>query len=123
MSPSSEFIALQALQKPKENSVCGDMWLCRRLGIVQVFNSHQYRRGKSKHARLNSFHLYHWEKPSLSARPCDWRDNDSNGYSSDPACGKTGGERWEYIGNIFDILPYELLAIRALTPDGVMKEE
>lgn len=110
--PSQEFLALQALRAPKAHSVAGDMWLCRRLGIVKVFNSHQYRRGNAKSARLNSFHLYHWTKPSLTARPCDWRSNDPSAYSDDPLLVKEH-ERWEYIGNIFEILPYALLANKA----------
>lgn len=84
------------------------MWLCRRLGIVRVFNGH--RRGSKYGTVWNNFHLYHWGKPSIWIRPCDWRDNDPNAGVSDPAIRKPGDEKWEYIGNICDLLPYEALA-------------
>jgi hypothetical protein len=86
------------------------MWLCRRLGIVRVFNGH--KRGSRRGPVNNSFHLYHWSKPSLYSHPCDWRDNDANSGIHDPALGRpgNGGEHWEYIGNIFDVLPYAALA-------------
>ncbi len=86
------------------------MWLCRRLGTVKVFNGH--KRGSRHGTTHNNFHLYHWGKPSLYSRPCDWRDNDPNAPVSDPALGRlgNGGEQWEYIGNIFELLPYAALA-------------
>lgn len=86
------------------------MWLSRRLGIVRVFNGH--KRGSRHGTVYNNFHLYHWGKPSLYLRLCDWRDNDPNAHVSDPALGRpgNGGEAWEYIGNIFDLLPYDVLA-------------
>lgn len=101
--PSPEYRALQALKMPAR-SAPGDMWLCRRLGIVKVFNCH--KRGAKRGTIYNSFHLYHWGKPSLYSRPCDWRDNDGNASSYDPAIGKTNSEQWEYLGNIFQMLPY-----------------
>lgn len=104
MTPSAEYLALQGLRKPPAASVTGDMWLCRRLGIVLVFNAHGRKRGQR--AKLNSFHLYHWGRPSLHARPCDWRDDDANAFSGDPARGERMGEAWEYVGNIFHMLPY-----------------
>lgn len=105
MSP--EFIALQRLNKPVERSVAGDMWLCRRLGIVKVMNAH--KRGTRRGAVHLGFHLYHWGKPSLFSHPCDWRDNDPNASSADPAL-RAYGEQWEYLGNIFEMLPYAALA-------------
>lgn len=104
--PSAEYRALQALKKP-DRSKCGDMWLCRRLGIVKVFTGH--KNGQRRHPRPTSFHLYHWAKPDLTARPCDWRDNDANATSYDPALGQTAGEQYEYLGNIFEMLTYSAL--------------
>lgn len=99
MSP--EAFALLALRRPVEQRP-GDMWLCRRLGTVRVINGH--KRGQSRRKGLSSSHLYHWKRPSLLARPCDWRDGDPNaGRAFDPA---KEGEAWEYVGNIFDALPY-----------------
>lgn len=85
------------------------MWLCRRLGIVRVFNG--YKRGSRRGIVNNSFHLYHWGKPSMYSHPCEWRDNDPNAFVSDPAVvGERADEQWEYVGNLFDLLPYAALA-------------
>lgn len=107
MIPSPEYQALQALNKPAR-SAPGDMWLCRRLGIVRVFNAH--KRGSRQGSFCNNFHLYHWGQRAMWSRPCDWRDNDPNSSVSDPATGRASGiEEWEYLGNMFDMLPYEEL--------------
>lgn len=105
MSPSAEYSALTALERPAESRT-GDMWLCRRLGIVRVMNGH--KRGQAKRGRLNCFHLYHWGAAAMWGNPASWRDNDSNAMGGDPALGCS--ERWEYIGNMFDLLPYAVLA-------------
>ena len=85
------------------------MWLCRKLGIVRVFNSH--KRGSRRGPVNNSFHLFHWGKPAMWSRPAEWRDNDANACLSDPALGYgAGDEKWEYIGNIFDLLTYSALS-------------
>jgi hypothetical protein len=104
--PSAEYLALKALGKPAR-SQAGDMWLCRRLGIIRVFNGH--KRGSRKGTFSNNFHLYHWGKPSLRITPCDWRDDDPQSNLSDPSFHEHG-ERWEYLGNIFDMLPYSSFA-------------
>lgn len=109
MTPSVEYRALLALRKPLHTRP-GDMWLCRRMGIVRVFNAH--KRGSRKGVSHNSFHLYHWQRPSLMARGCDWRDDDPNACVTDPLLSRDG-ERWEYLGNIFDLLPYAMLAREA----------
>lgn len=112
MKPSHEYLALKALVQPKQ-STAGDMWLCRRLGIVRVFNAH--KRGSRKGPVNNSFHLYHWGKPALWSSPPDWRDNDPNSHPDDPATGRAlgyNGEEWQYLGNIFEMLPYEAVAAR-----------
>jgi hypothetical protein len=107
VTPSPEYRALQSLKKPARSEP-GDMWLCRRLGIVKVFNAH--KRGDHPRRRINDFHLYHWGRPSLRSSPCDWRDDDPNASNQDPAGGRCmGTEQWEYIGNIFDLLPYAAL--------------
>jgi hypothetical protein len=103
--PSPEYLALKALNIPTRESV-GDMWLCKRLGIVHVFNGHKTGRGmSSKRAILNGFHLYHWGNPDLTGIVCNWRDCDPNAYASVPA--NDSSEKWEYVGNIFDMIPYE----------------
>jgi hypothetical protein len=107
VTPSPEYLALKALDKPGRSRP-GDMWLCRRLGIVKVMNAH--KRGTRRGDRHNDFHLYHWGKPSLYSHPCDWRDDDPNAYVMDPACDPVKGEPWEYIGNIFDLLPFAALS-------------
>lgn len=109
MIPSAEYLAIKALDTPKR-SACGDMWLCRRLGIVRVFNGH--KRGSRRGLVNNSFHLYHWGKPSMWSSPCEWRDNDPNAGMHDPAIKNRSDERWEYLGNIFEMLPYASLAER-----------
>jgi hypothetical protein len=109
--PSPEYRALQGLKKPPARSEPGDMWLCRRLGIVKVFNAH--KRGSRHGSFCNNFHLYHWGKRAMWSRPADWRDNDPNASLDDPATGRALGhsaEQWEYLGNIFDLLPYAALA-------------
>ena len=109
MTPSPEYLALKRLSTPTR-SRAGDMWLCRRLGIVKVFNGH--KRG-SRHGMVNNnFHMYHWGKPTMWSSTCQWRDNDQNAAVSDPAIGRAGngGEGWEYIGNLCDLLPYSALA-------------
>lgn len=106
MKPSAEYRALKALNVP-ERSGAGDMWLCRRLGIVRIFNGH--KRGTRKGIVNNNFSLYHFGDPSLYSHPCDWRDNDPNAGCSDPALGQGAGEQWEYLGNIFEMLPYHVL--------------
>ena len=108
MNPSPEYLALKGLAAPRPESQPGDMWLCRRLGIVKIFNAH--KRGQHRRRRINAFHLYHFGKPSMIGRPCDWRDNDYNAVTTDPAVCSEQGEKWEYIGNIFELLPYAALA-------------
>lgn len=55
--------------------------------------------------------LYHWGKESLLARPVDLRDFDSNGGSAfDPLSdNRRLGEKWEYVGNMFEMMPYTAL--------------
>lgn len=90
------------------------MWLCRGLGVVACFTAH--KRGQSKRHRLTTFSLYHWRAPCLMAKPANWRDFDMNSSGWDvhePMPGKGipgGGETWEYVGNLFELLPYEMLA-------------
>jgi len=107
VKPSSEYLALVARRTPKQSRP-GDIWICRRLGNVRVINAHH--RGGRRGRRFNDFHLYHFGKPSLYSHPCDWRNDDPNSYTHDPAQDGGRGEKWEYIGNIFDLLPYESLA-------------
>lgn len=103
--PSAEYQALQSMRKP-DRSKAGDMWIYRRLGIIRVMNGH--KRGSRRGTVCNSFHLYHWGEATLYAHPCDWRDNDMSAGIHDPAL--TEEANWEYLGNIFDLLPYESLA-------------
>lgn len=102
---SPEYLALKALERPTEDRP-GDMWLCRRLGHVWVFNAH--KRGQARRNRMNTFHLYAWGRPCLVGRPAAWRDNDNNACGWDPRADH--GERWEYVGNMFDLLPFAALA-------------
>lgn len=83
------------------------MWLCRRLGIVRVANAH--KRGSRHGTIYNHFHLYHWGKPAMWSRPCDWRDDDPNAGLHDPTL-ERHPEVWEYVGNMFDLLPYSAIA-------------
>lgn len=105
--PSVEYLALQSLRHPPR-SQAGDMWLCRRLGIVRVFNAH--KRGSRRGAVNNSFHLFHWGKPAMWSSPAEWRDDDMNAHIYDPALKHVAGESWEYLGNIFDLLSFAALA-------------
>src|SRR5688572_14940951 len=52
------------------------------------------------------------------SHPADWRDNDPNGGFSDPADPPrgSGNDLWEYIGNMFDLLPYSVSGWRTLLP-------
>lgn len=110
MTPSVEYRAILALKSPPKSRP-GDMWLCRRLGIVRVFNNH--KRGTRRGLQCNAFHLYHFSKPAMWSSPADWRDNDPNSHCEDPALGRCmGGETWEYVGNMFELLPYETLAAK-----------
>lgn len=111
MSESREYRALIELREPPSDPQPGDMWLSRRLGIVRVFNAH--KRGQARKNRMNSFHLYHWGKPCLLGRPCYWRDNDSNATSFEPLQPDACEAPWEYIGNIFDLLPFTRLSLGA----------
>ncbi len=114
MNPSAEYLALKSLNKPARSGP-GDMWLNRRLGIVKVFNA--TKRGTRRGTIYNNFHLYHWGKPSLTTgRPCNWRDDDPNSCSFDPAIDRWNGEKWEYVGNIFDMLPFAALSQKAPQP-------
>ena len=104
MSPEAK--ALLALHAPAEPKP-GDMWLCRRLGIVSVNTGHL--KGRGKHAnRPTSFHLYHWKARALTARPACWRDADPQSGLNLPYCDVS--ETWEYVGNLFEILPYSAIA-------------
>ena len=105
MIPSKEYFALIGLRKPPQSSP-GDMWLCRRLRTIKVMTAH--KRGMRRGARLTSFHLYHFGDPALYARKCDFTENDPSAYVSDPACDDKS-EIWEYVGNVFQLLPYNNL--------------
>ena len=104
--PSPEFLAISALRQPARSGP-GDMWLCRRLGIVRVFNA--YKRGSRRGQVHGGFYLYHWGEPSLRLTPANWRDDDPNSYASDPAL-SSDGEKWEYVGNLFELLPFSAIA-------------
>lgn len=102
MSP--ELKKLAALRVPEEVRP-GDMWHCSRLGIVWLFLGHKKGRRNPGHTMVS---LYHWGKPSLLARPVDLRDFDANGGKAfDPLDdNRRLREKWEYIGNMFEMLPY-----------------
>lgn len=85
------------------------MWLDRQHGIIKVVNAH--KRGQSRRHGVNSFHLYHWGKPCMLARPADWRDNDGNAFGF-----KEDG--LQYIGNIFDMLPFATLAGQSVVSES-----
>jgi hypothetical protein len=104
MSP--ECAALLALRRPAYPPNKGDMWLHRHMGIVKVMLGH--KKGTKRGMWPTAFHLYHSGKPSMYAHPCDFRENDPNASTFDPK--DRHGHEWEYIGNIFDALPFSVLA-------------
>lgn len=105
MTPSAEYLALKALEGPVSERA-GDMYLCRRLGIVKLLTGH--KRGQRRYPGATNVHLYHWGKPSLVFRPCDWREFDANSHGFNPA--NYVSEKWTYIGNLFRMVPYSRLA-------------
>lgn len=106
MIPSPEYLALKARDEPQK-AERGDMWLCRRLGIVMIALGVRRKRG-IKHTGQHWTTLYHWEKPTLDYCRTDWDENFGGGSTADSF--RKDNERWEYLGNIFDKLPYKHLA-------------
>lgn len=103
MSP--ECAALMALRQPPAVPSTGDLWLCRRLGIVKAFLKH--KRGSKRGRWPTDFHIYHWGKLSMWAAPDDFREDGVNANLFFPD--KNNSEIWEYLGNISDWLPYATL--------------
>lgn len=103
MSP--EFQKLVALRVP-DIVRPGDMWHCQRLGIVSLTLAH--KQGKRHPGHTHVF-LYHWGKPSLRARTPDLQDYHPNAGAAFNPVRAALGEQWDYVGNLFDLLPYTTL--------------
>lgn len=103
---SAEYAKLAQLSVP-DTSEAGDMWVCRRLGIVLLALGVKRKRG-IKHSGQNCTTLYHWGKPTLNYTRADWDEYDTGPTADSWRC--YGGETWRYAGNLFDRLPYAELA-------------
>lgn len=102
MSPEARKLA--ALHVPRKTRP-GDMWHCVRLGLVSLTLGYGHGR---RRPGLTYVFMYHWGEPSLRAKPCDLADYDpAAGASWDPATETR--EKWAYVGNVFEILPYPAL--------------
>lgn len=81
------------------------MWHCARLGLVSLALA--YSQGR-RNPGLTYVFMYHWGKPSLRAKPSDLADFDpAAGRSWEPATETR--EKWEYVGNVFEMMPYGAL--------------
>lgn len=102
MSP--ECRGLASLHAPRKTRP-GDLWHCARLGLVSLTLGYGQGRRNPGHTHV---WVYHWGDPSLRARPCDLADFDpAAGRAFDPA--NDSREKWDYVGNLFEILPYAAL--------------
>lgn len=104
MSPEAR--ALAALHVP-EKTRPGDMWHCARIGLVWLFLG--YHKNGRKIQSYTHVALYHWGDPCLRVRPHDMRDNDPNCTTFDPFNPPGRGEKWDYVGNMFEMMPYTAL--------------
>lgn len=83
------------------------MWHCPRLGIVWLFLG--YHKNGRKRSSYTHISFYHWGEPSLRIRDHDLRDNDPNASLFDPFNPPGYGEKWDYVGNMFELMPYAAL--------------
>ena len=111
MIPSVEYRNLIRRQEPA-TARAGDMWLCRRIGMVIVALGVRRKRGV-KHTGQHFMSMYNWQQRRLEYYRSDFDPNDC-GSTADSF--RRGDERWEYLGNMFEMLPYSDLA--SLPPSG-----
>jgi hypothetical protein len=74
---------------------------------------------KKNGRRLSDGHtfvfMYHWDEPSLRAKPADLRDHDGNANCAERwlEWSRSRGESVRYVGNIFDYAPLHRLIEQA----------
>lgn len=88
----------------------GDLWHLTdrddRLSYTMLVLGHKKtsRRRADGHSYL---YLYHWGLPSLTASPCNLRDNDANSLQAEASLLShiARGGKVRHLGNIFEMLP------------------
>lgn len=114
MIPSRESIELTRLDRPTEVRP-GDMYR-QRCGVMLVLG--HKKRGRKHPDGHTWIWLYHFARypdgESLVATPKDLRDHDPNGTQAEnwiDHC-REHGEACVYVGNLFDLLPLDMLGER-----------
>lgn len=116
MSMSPEAAALIALANEAEPATvrAGDLYVIskdHRYVMLVLGHKKNGRRIADGHTFV---FMYHWDEPSLRARPADVRDHDGNASCAERwlEWARSRGERVQYVGNIFEYLPVEMLTGR-----------
>lgn len=109
-TPSPEMRALLELVEQPAQSRPGDLWRCNRLGFVILTLGGAKRRG-NKYYGFNYVALYHWHEPSLRLTASQLF------HGSTAETIRDISKSWVYVGNIFKLLPAELLMV--MTNNGV----
>lgn len=110
--PSFEFKKLTLLQRRETDRVeVGDLYvISKQHRYVMLVMGH-----KKNGRRISDGHtfvwLYHWDQPSLRAKPADLRDFDGNATSAEAWLldARSRGESVKYAGNIFEYAPLRLI--------------
>ena len=112
MKPSPEAIALDRLDRPPEVRA-GDMYRCRCGVMLALGHKRHSRRRQDGHTYIWMYHFAS-RNGSLVATPKELRDHDNNALQLEKVLVDISarGERYVYVGNIFELLPLDSLGPR-----------
>lgn len=110
--PSFEFKKLTLLQRRESDRVqVGDLYVVsKQHRYVMLVMGHK-KNGRALKDGHTFVWLYHWDAPSLRAKPADLRDFDGNANCAEKwlEAARARGESVKYAGNIFEYAPLRLI--------------